>query len=78
MIRKFAPIFSKTLRSSQLCFSTGPKDAKVDTEPSFLQMVESYFDKAARHTNIRPDILEFYKKPDNVIKLNLTLERGTY
>ena len=30
---------------------------------SFLKMVESYFDKAARHTNIRSDILNFYKKP---------------
>jgi len=47
-----------------------------EPEPSFLQMVENYFDKAAKHTNIRPDILEFYKKPDNLIKLNLTLTRG--
>ena len=30
---------------------------------SFLKMVESYFDKAGRHTNIKPDKLTFYKKP---------------
>ena len=44
---------------------------------SFLQMVENYFDKAGRHTNIRPDKLNFYKKPENVVKFTLTLVRGT-
>ena len=42
----------------------------------FLEMVEKYFDKAGKHTNIRPDLLNFYKKADNVIKFNLTLIRG--
>lgn len=44
---------------------------------SFLKMVESYFDKAGKHTNIRPDKLNFYKKPDNVVKFSLTLVRGS-
>lgn len=44
---------------------------------SFLKMVESYFDKAGKHTNIRADKLNFYKKPDNVVKFTLTLTRGT-
>jgi len=39
-------------------------------------MVESYFDKAGAHTNIRADKLNFYKKPDNVVKFSLTLVRG--
>jgi hypothetical protein len=43
---------------------------------SFLKMVESYFDKAGRHTNIKPDKLNFLKKPDNVVKMTLTLVRG--
>ena len=43
----------------------------------FLEMVEKYFDKAGRYTKIRPDILNFYKKADNVVKFNLTLIRGT-
>jgi hypothetical protein len=43
----------------------------------FLTMVEKYFDNAGKHTNIRPDILNFYKKADNVVKFNLTLIRGT-
>ena len=30
---------------------------------SFLRMVESYFDKAGKHTNIPADRLNFYKKP---------------
>jgi hypothetical protein len=40
-------------------------------------MVEKYFDNAGKYTNIRPDILNFYKKADNVVKFNLTLIRGT-
>lgn len=44
----------------------------------FLEMVEKYFDKAGSHTNIRPDLLNFYKKADNVVKFNLTLIRGTF
>ena len=43
----------------------------------FLNMVEKYFDKAGKHTNIRSDLLNFYKKADNVVKFNLTLIRGT-
>ena len=43
---------------------------------SFLKMVESYFDKAGRHTNIKPDRLNFLKKPDNLVKMTLTLVRG--
>ena len=43
----------------------------------FLKMVEEFFDKAGALTNIKPDILNFYKKADNVVKLNLTLTRGT-
>lgn len=42
----------------------------------FLNMVEKYFDKAGQYTNIRPDLLNFYKKADNVVKFNLTLIRG--
>jgi hypothetical protein len=43
----------------------------------FLNMVEKYFDKAGEHTNIRADVLNFYKRADNVVKFNLTLTRGT-
>ncbi len=39
-------------------------------------MVEQYFDKAGALTNIRADRLNFYKKADNVVKFNLTLNRG--
>jgi hypothetical protein len=42
----------------------------------FLEMVEKYFDKAGKYTKIRPDLLNFYKKADNVVKFNLTLIRG--
>ena len=40
-------------------------------------MVESYFDKAGKHPHIRADKLNFYKKPDTVVKVTLTLVSGT-
>ena len=43
---------------------------------SFLKMVESYFDKAGIHTGIRSDYLNFYKKPDNVVKCTYPIIRG--
>ena len=45
-------------------------------EPGFLQMVESFFDKAANHTDISKDRLDFYKKCESLVKLHLTLKRG--
>jgi hypothetical protein len=43
----------------------------------FLKMVESYFDKAGKTYKHQADKLNFYKKPDNVVKMTLTLVRGT-
>jgi hypothetical protein len=45
---------------------------------SFLQMVDSYFDKAGVHTGIRSDYLNFYKKPDNVVKCSIPIVRGIF
>jgi len=68
-MRKISANISRTL--TQSCkYNTGSDGA------SFLKMVESYFDKAGRHTNIKPDKLNFLKKPDNVVKMTLTLVRG--
>jgi hypothetical protein len=58
-------------RRNLYCFATESEGA------GFLKMVEEYFDKAGALTNIKPDRLNFYKKADNVVKLNLTLTRGT-
>lgn len=57
------------VHSSRYCVTT-------NDGASFLKMVESYFDKAGRHTNIKPDKLNFLKKPDNLVKMTLTLVRG--
>lgn len=38
-------------------------------------MVNGYFDKAALFTKIDVDKLEYYKKPDSVIKFTLPLIR---
>ena len=49
-----------------------------DEGQSFLTMVENYFDKAGIHTGIRSDYLNFYKKPDNVVKCTYPIVRGTF
>lgn len=59
-----------------LNFLTSTKFSTESENISFLKMVESYFDKAGKHTSIRADKLNFYKKPDNVVKFTLTLTRG--
>ncbi len=43
---------------------------------TFLKMVESFFDRAAVHTGIRSDYLNFYKKAENVVKCSIPLVRG--
>jgi hypothetical protein len=48
-----------------------------DEGQSFLTMVNSYFDKAGIHTGIRSDYLNFYKKPDNVVKCTYPIIRCT-
>lgn len=42
---------------------------------TFLKMVESFFDRAAVHTGIRNDRLNFYKKAENVVKCSIPLIR---
>ncbi len=49
-----------------------------DHGSSFLKMVDSYFDKAGIHTGIRSDYLNFYKKPDNVVKCSIPIVRCNY
>ena len=49
----------------------------LNNEGTFLQMVESYMDKALKVANIPEDIGEFYKKPETLIKFNLALRRCT-
>jgi len=43
---------------------------------TFLRMVENFFDRAALHTGIRADKLNFYKKAESVLKVSLPLVRG--
>jgi glutamate dehydrogenase (NAD(P)+) len=45
---------------------------------SFLSTVESFFDRAAVHTGIRTDRLNFYKKAENIVKCSIPLIRGIY
>ncbi len=45
---------------------------------TFLKMVEGFFDRAALHTGIRADRLNFYKKAENIIKCSIPLVRGIF
>jgi hypothetical protein len=71
MIKNISFKILKSSQKSGFAFSTSEG-------ASFLQMVESYFDKAGIHTNIRSDKLNFYKKADNVVKCNLSIVRGIF
>ena len=65
--------------TSKIVSSLLTKQTRTFSEGAeFLNMVEKYFDKAGQHTNIRPDVLNFYKRADNVVKFNLCLTRGKF
>jgi hypothetical protein len=57
---------------------TSPLRYSFASGASFLNMVESFFDRAAVHTGIRTDRLNFYKKAENVVKCSIPLIRGIY
>lgn len=72
MIRKITQSLT-TRYTPAFCFSSHGEEGT-----SFLTMVNSYFDKAGIHTGIRSDYLNFYKKPDNVVKCTFPIVRGTF
>ena len=57
-------------------FLTLPLRYQFASGATFLKMVESFFDRAAVHTGIRTDRLNFYKKAENVVKCSIPLVRG--
>lgn len=56
-------------------FFFSPRFFASSAEPSFLQMVGSYFDMAGKYTNIPKDKLEVYKNCNTVFKVRLPLVR---
>ena len=51
------------------------KPLEEEKEPTFLDMVNEYFDEAASFTNIRPDILNIIKGADCLLKVMIPLDR---
>ena len=51
-------------------------NSSSETGAIFLTMVENFFDRAALHTGIRADRLNFYKKAESVLKCSIPLIRG--
>lgn len=73
MIRNIANRITNQLTNQRTNFMFSAGDSAGS---NFLKMVDSYFDKAGIHTGIRSDYLNFYKKPDNVVKCSIPLVRG--
>ena len=69
---------TRSLARLRFSFTENLKEVGVEDrgEPSFLEMVEAFFDKAANHTDISKDKLDFYKKSESLVKLHLALKRG--
>jgi glutamate dehydrogenase (NAD(P)+) len=55
-----------------------PNNYSFASGATFLKMVEAFFDRAALHTGIRQDRINFYKKAENVVKCNLSIIRGYF
>ena len=51
--------------------------SEVAGEPSFLKMVEGYFNKAARVAGIAEDRIDFLRSPECSLKFNLSYMTGT-
>ena len=49
--------------------------AARDNEPSFLEMVNLYFDQASGHVDIKPEVLELIKNCDTAIRMTIPLWR---
>jgi hypothetical protein len=67
-------MINNLLKRSSLLYS--PLRYSFSNGATFLKMVESFFDRAAVHTGIRSDRLNFYKKAENVVKCSIPLIRG--
>jgi glutamate dehydrogenase (NAD(P)+) len=74
-------MLSKALRKTiynlgSRSFSTSPLASEsIQKEPGFLEMVQSYFDKAGSYTNITKEKLNLYKNCNATIKIRLPLVR---
>ena len=51
--------------------------SEVAGEPSFLKMVEGYFNKAAKVAGIAEDRIDFLRSPECSLKFNLSYMSGT-
>ena len=75
MIRNIAKSITQQSNLNRLSFMFS---SNTNDGATFLKMVDSYFDKASVHTGIRADYLNFYKKPDNVVKCSIPIIRGKF
>ena len=51
--------------------------SEVAGEPTFLKMVEGYFNKAAKVAGIADDRIDFLRSPECSLKFNLCYTTGT-
>ena len=71
-------ITKQTSKSLGLAFWLNRACFSIDTsgEPSFLDMVSGYFNKAAQKANIPEDRINFLRSPDYSLKFNLPYTTG--
>ena len=50
-------------------------EGKKVEEPNFLEQVQLYFDEAAKHSTVRPDVLELIKRCQTVVSFTIPLKR---
>ena len=69
----------QALRSLRLAshINSASFSVEAEGEPSFLDMVEGYFNKAARTAQIPEDRINFLRSPDYSLKFNLPYKTGT-
>jgi len=71
-------MIAKTLTKNCLRFADLAKTEQVLKEPSFLKMVEGYFNKAAIVAGLEEDRINFLKSPEYSLKFNLPYITGIY
>eukprot|EP00343_Euplotes_focardii_P006684 CAMPEP_0205821318 /NCGR_PEP_ID=MMETSP0206-20130828/6675_1 /ASSEMBLY_ACC=CAM_ASM_000279 /TAXON_ID=36767 /ORGANISM="Euplotes focardii, Strain TN1" /LENGTH=498 /DNA_ID=CAMNT_0053116711 /DNA_START=74 /DNA_END=1570 /DNA_ORIENTATION=+ len=55
--------------------SATTENADLVEEPRFLEMVKMHFDKAAKYTNVSPDLLSFIKECNSIVRFNIPLQK---
>ena len=69
-------VIPSTKKWDKKASATTTTDSKeLEEEPRFLEMVKMHFDKAAKYTNVSPDLLSFIKECNSIVRFNIPLQK---